>query len=128
MRALFDTHLIIWIIEDSRRLSREARAIYADRRVQPVFSVVALWEVAIKSARHRPGFDVDPGRLRSGLLAAEWEELPVVADHVIAGAALRLLHRDPFDRLLIAQAGVEQMELITADRRLAPYGRPVRLV
>jgi PIN domain nuclease of toxin-antitoxin system len=128
MRALFDTHLIIWIAEDSRRLSRQARAIYADRSVQPVFSVVALWEVAIKSARHRPSFDMDPRLLRQNLLAAEWEELPVVADHVIAVAALPLLHHDPFDRLLVAQAGVEQADFLTADRILAPYGSPVRLV
>jgi PIN domain nuclease of toxin-antitoxin system len=128
MRALFDTHLLIWIAENAPRLPRGARLIYDDPLVEPVFSVVSLWEVAIKSARQRPDFDVGPADLRRGLLAANWQELTVVADHAIDVAALHPHHHDPFDRLLIAQARVERMEFITGDRLLAPYGRPVRLV
>jgi PIN domain nuclease of toxin-antitoxin system len=128
MRTLFDTHLVIWIGENAPRLPAGARAIYDDPLTEPVFSVVSLWEAAIKSARQRPGFDTDPADLRAGLLAANWRELTIAADHAIAVAALPLHHHDPFDRLLVAQAQVERMALVTADRVLAPYGPAVRVV
>lgn len=93
-----------------------------------IFSAVALWEIAIKRALERPDFDVDPRVLHGELLDNGYEELVVTARHGMAVQALPLLHRDPFDRLLIAQAMVEGVTLLTADRQVLQYGQPTRAV
>ena len=92
----------------------------------PIFSVASLWELVIKAALHRPDFNVQPGLLRRALLEAGWLELPIKAQHVLAVADLPHLHRDPFDRLLLAQANAESLLLITADQQLAQYPGPIR--
>jgi PIN domain nuclease of toxin-antitoxin system len=81
--------------------------------------------VAIKSSLGRPGFEVDARALRAGLLAAGFDELPIQAEHCLAVAALPWHHRDPFDRLLVAQAMCESLTLLTVDRQLKAYGRCV---
>lgn len=92
------------------------------------FSPVSLWEVVIKNALGRADFSVDPHLLRRGLLENDYRELPVDSRHVLAVAHLPSVHRDPFDRLLVAQAGVEGFVLLTTDTALAGYGGPVRMV
>ncbi len=127
MRALFDTRLVVWSAEGSRPLPREAREFYRDLSVEPTHTVARIWKVAVKSARRRPRFDPDPGVPRRGLLGADREERPVLAERATAVAALPLAPHDPFDRPLIARAGVETMTFPTADRDLAACGLPVRL-
>ena len=92
------------------------------------FSAASIWEVAIKRALDRPDFRTEPGVLRGGLLANGYRELPIEGRHCLLLAALPRLHGDPFDRMLLAQAQSEGMLLITADRALAAYDGPVRLV
>ena len=127
MRLLVDTQLLIWSAEDEGRVSRTARDAIAGAE-ELCFSVASLWEVAIKFALRRPSFTLHPHSLRDGLLAAGFEELPVEAHHALAVAALPPHHGDPFDRLLVAQARVESLILLTADRALSAYGPPVQVV
>jgi PIN domain nuclease of toxin-antitoxin system len=127
VRLLVDTHLIVWGADDPARVPRPAReALLAAERL--VFSVASLWEVSIKVARGRSGIRTDPGELRAGLLRSGYEELPVTAPHALAILGLPLLHGDPFDRLLVAQARAENLILLTADRALEAYGPPVHVV
>jgi PIN domain nuclease of toxin-antitoxin system len=127
VRYLFDTQLVIWTAYDAARLPRIARDLLDDEVVEPVVSVVAIWEVAIKSAKYGD-FPFDPHVLRSAMLGHGWEELPVVAAHVLAATGLPPLHGDPFDRLILAQALAEGMTLVTTDKTVARYPGPVRLV
>ena len=99
-----------------------------DEAAEPVFSVASIWEVAIKSARGRPDFDLDAYVFRSRLLQAGFGELVVTGEHAVAVTHLPYLHRDPFDRILLAQARVEGLTLLTVDQRLSEYGAPVRRV
>ena len=92
----------------------------------PLFSVASLWELVIKQALNRPGFNVQPALLRRALLEGGWQEVPVKASHALAVADLPPLHRDPFDRLLLAQAKAHVLLLITADQQLAQYSGPIR--
>lgn len=127
VRLLLDTHLIVCAADDPARVPRRVRdGIAAAERL--VFSVVTLWEVAIKVARGRSGIRTDPGTLRRGLLANGYEELPVLAPQALAVLGLPALHSDPFDRMLVAQARAENLILLTADRALAACGPPVHLV
>ena len=126
MRLLIDTHLLIWSAQGPERLSRAARDAIAGAESR-AFSVASLWEVAIKYALGKPDFPFDAVRLRAGLLARGYTELPVEARHALAVADLPLIHGDPFDRLLVAQARIEGLTLLTADRVLAGYGAFVKL-
>lgn len=92
------------------------------------YSLVTIWEVAIKTSLRKPGFEVDPNRLRGVLLDEGYAELPLAPAHIIHVAALPWLHRDPFDRMLVAQAAAEGMTLLTANAALKRYGRFVRAV
>ena len=128
MRLLLDTQILLWTISESRRLSAEARALIGDTGSEITFSVVTLWEVAIKTARGRGDFQIDVGSLRRQLLDNRFAELIVTGAHAVALATLPRLHRDPFDRMLVAQATVEGVTLLTADPAVARYPGPIRLV
>ena len=93
-----------------------------------VFSAVSLWEVAIKTGIGRPDFQVDPRVLHRALLDGGYEELPIAGRHAAAVVSLPPIHRDPFDRLLVAQAMVEGMTLLTTDETVAAYPGPIRRV
>ena len=128
MNLLLDTDYLLWVAARDDLLPPAARALIEDPANRLWFSVASLWEVAIKRGLDRPDFRTDPGPLRAGLLSAGYEELPVEGRHVLILSALPPLHRDPFNRLLLAQATAEGMRLLTADRRLADYGGPVLLL
>ncbi len=127
MKFLLDTHLLLWAALSPERLSATATALLQDEQNMPLFSAVSIWEVAIKSALGREDFRVDPGRLRRGLQDNGWEEVPVTSDHAVATMRLPSLHKDPFDRLLIAQASVEGIMLLTADRAVSRYPGSIQL-
>ena len=128
MTLLLDTHLVLWALIWPDRLSDDARHLISDPENRLLFSVVTIWEVAIKTALRRPDFTTDPAALHRKLLDDAFEELAVNGAHAIATGGLPHIHRDPFDRLLLAQAMVEGVTLLTADPVLARYSGPVRLV
>jgi len=128
MLLLLDTHVVLWAAMQPERLSDEARELLEDRGNQLFFSAASVWEVAIKSARRGAGFDVDPYVLRRGLLGNGYVEIGILGAHTADVAGLPPIHRDPFDRLLVAQARHEGMTLVTADASVAAYGPPVRRV
>ena len=127
MKLLLDTHLLIWAADSIERVPVGARALMADQDNELLFSVASIWEVAIKRGLNRPDFQVDARMLRRGLIDNGYCELPLLSEHVVAIDALPLIHKDPFDRLLIAQAMVEGITLLTDDATLAQYSVPVRL-
>jgi PIN domain nuclease of toxin-antitoxin system len=128
VRLLLDTHLLLWVISQSRRLSPQARQLIGDPKNELLFSVASLWEIAIKAGLRRRDFQVDPRLLRARLLNNGYLELAVIGEHAVAVANLPPLHRDPFDRILVAQSVVEGITLLTADPRVAQYPAPVRRV
>ncbi|MBS0212507.1 MAG: type II toxin-antitoxin system VapC family toxin [Proteobacteria bacterium] len=128
MKLLLDTHVLLWAAAEPARLPRNVQALLASHDNELLFSVVSLWEVAIKSALGRADFRVDAGVLRRGLIDNGYLELPVVGAHALALAILPPLHRDPFDRMLVAQAQVEGIVLLTADPLVAAYPGPIRRV
>ena len=128
MKLLVDTHLILWAASEPERLSATAWALIHAPNNTLLFSSATIWEVAIKFRRGRGNFSVDPFRLRDRLLAYNYVELPINSDHAIESAHLPLLHHDPFDRILLAQANVEKITLITGDSTLVRYGGRVKRV
>ncbi len=128
MRLLPDTHLLVWLADGSSKLSDAALTLMGDADNDVVFSVASLWEIAIKFALGRPEFQFDPRVLRRALLDNGYSELDVTAQHVLATVSLPPIHRDPFDRLLIAQATVEGITLVTADTTIPRYPGPIQRV
>ncbi len=128
MRLRLDTHILLWTIAESRRLSAEGRALIGDASSEVTFSVVNLWEVAIKTGRGRDDFKIDVSSLRRRLFDNGYAELAVTGSHAVALATLPRLHKDPFDRMLVAQATVEGVTLVTGDPAVARYPGPIRLV
>ncbi len=128
MNLLLDTHLLLWAASEPNRLSAKARALLLDPANHLVFSSASLWEVSIKSVLERSDFNVDPRRLWRMLLVNGYRELPVTSEHSVAVNDLPPLHKDPFDRILIAQARVEGLILLTVDKTVAKYGEGVQKV
>ncbi|RNJ50673.1 type II toxin-antitoxin system VapC family toxin [Methylocystis hirsuta] len=128
MRLLLDTHIILGAAIAPARLSQKAKALLGNNDNELVFSVASLWEIMIKRSLNRDDFHVDPRALRRGLQDNGYHELPVLGRHALATDALPLIHKDPFDRLLIAQAVVEGLTLLTADALLATYPGPVEKI
>ena len=126
MNLLLDTHLLVWAMGAPERLPQGLASMLEDPLQTPMFSVASLWELVIKQALGRPDFNLEVPLLRRTLLDEGWLELPIEAHHSLAVATLPPLHRDPFDRLLLAQATADGLLLITADQQLATYPGPVR--
>jgi len=127
MKLLLDTHLLIWAAEGIERVPTGARVLMADPENELLFSVASIWEVAIKRGLNRPDFQVDARLLRRGLIDNGYCELPILSEHAVAINFLPPIHKDPFDRLLIAQAMVEGITLLTDDATVALYQGTVRL-
>ena len=128
MKLLLDTHVLLWAAGTPQRLPRAARALLEDEANKLVFSAASLWEVAIKQQLGREDFRADARLLRRGLLDNGYTELPVTSAHAVALDLLPPLHKDPFDRMLIAQALVEGIMLLTADANLARYPGPIQAI
>lgn len=128
IRVLLDTHLLLWAKTAPGRLPEAFRRLIVEPEVEPLFSAASIWEVAIKQSQLRDDFSIDAAELRVELLDTGYAELPVRGEHVVAVANLPWIHKDPFDRLLVAQAIVEEMELLTIDRQLGRYPGPIRVI
>lgn len=128
MKLLLDTQLLLWVAGQPERLSAAARRLLNNPRNELLFSAASLWEIAIKKTLGREDFRAEPRLLRRGLLDNGYIELPVTSQHAVSIDVLPPLHKDPFDRLLLAQATCEGISLLTADAQLARYPGPVRKV
>ena len=128
MKLLLDTHLLLWAAGEPGQLPAPALALIDDPANELIFSAASLWEIAIKRQLGRNDFRVDPRLLRRGLRDNGYLELPVTSEHALATDSLPPIHKDPFDRILVAQATVEGMALLTVDPVVARYRGPVRKV
>jgi PIN domain nuclease of toxin-antitoxin system len=128
VKLLLDTHLLLWAAGEPERPLAAARELIDSAENQPMFSAASLWEVAIKSGLGGDDFRVDARLLRRGLLDNGYDEMPITGEHAVAVAALPPIHKDPFDRLLVAQSAIEGILLLTTDTAVARYPGPVRLV
>ena len=128
MKLLLDTQLLLWAAGQPERLSPSASKLLLDRDNELMFSAASLWEIAIKRGLGRDDFQVEPRLLRRGLLDNGYTELAITSQHAVSIDSLPNLHKDPFDRLLLAQALTEGITLLTNDARLALYPGPIRKV
>ncbi len=128
MRILLDTHLLIWLVGASERLPSSAREAIENSNNQLFFSAASIWELSIKTSTGGARLELPPEILHRQLLDHNFHELPVTATHGLAVCGLEQIHKDPFDRILIAQAMSEGMLLLTSDETIARYNGPIRLV
>ena len=128
MNLLLDTHVLLWAAAAPERLSADARAMINDEDNRLYFSAASIWEVVIKNSLQRPDFHVDPHLLRRGLLDNGYLELPISSLHTLNVAHLPIIHKDTFDRILVAQAEADGFLLLTADELVAQYAGPIRRV
>jgi PIN domain nuclease of toxin-antitoxin system len=128
MKLLLDTQVLLWAASNSKRLTASARALLNDSNHELCFSPASLWEIAIKNSLGRRDFRVEPRVLRRGLLDNAYMELPITSQHTVSVDGVPDIHRDPFDRLLLAQALCEGITLVTADAVLAKYPGPIRKI
>jgi PIN domain nuclease of toxin-antitoxin system len=128
VKLLLDTHLLLWTAGLSNQLPAAARVLLDDPGNELVFSAASLWEITIKRGLGRDDFQVDPRLLRRGLLDNGYSELAITSEHAIAVDLLPPIHKDPFDRILVAQSTIEGITLLTADPLVARYPGPVREV
>ena len=128
MKLLLDTHLLLWAANEPKRLPKTARALIENLENEVLFSAASLWEIVIKSSLGRQDFRVDARVLRRGLLDNGYTELPITSEHAVNIDQLPPTHKDPFDRILVAQAAVEGVILLTNDRKLLDYPGPIQKV
>lgn len=128
MNLLLDSQLLIWTAREPNRLPGVARDLISDTDNGIFFSSASIWEIAIKHGRGRVDFSFNPHQLRFNLLAQNYEEVLVTGEHAAAVADLPPIHKDPFDRMLVVQATLEGLILLTSDRVLARYPGPIRRV
>lgn len=128
MKLLLDTHLLLWAAGQPQHLSKAARSLIDDTENELLFSAASLWEVAIKSTLGRADFQLDPKLLRRGLLDNGYTELSITSAHAVAVTSLPPIHKDPFDRLIVAQAMMEGITLVTSDQVVSEYPGAIRSV
>jgi PIN domain nuclease of toxin-antitoxin system len=128
MKLLLDTQLLLWAAGFPDRLSAVCRKLIEDPHNELFFSAASLWEITIKRDLGKDDFQVDARVLRRGLLDNGYGELPVLSEHAVSIASLPMIHKEPFDRILVAQATVEGITLLTSDAVVAKYSGPIRRV
>jgi PIN domain nuclease of toxin-antitoxin system len=126
MKLLLDTHVLLWAAGSPEQLPPDARVMLEDTDNALLFSAASLWEIAIKRGLGRADFQVDARVLRRGLLDNGYQELPITSEHAVFIDSLPPIHKDPFDRILVAQAMVEGVTLLTADALVAQYPGSIR--
>jgi PIN domain nuclease of toxin-antitoxin system len=128
VKLLLDTHLLLWAANEPKRLPKAARVLIEDLDNELLFSAASMWEITIKCSLGREGFRVNARLLRRGLLDNGYTELPITSEHAVNVDHLPSTHKDPFDRILVAQATVEGITLLTNDHKLANFPGPIRKV
>ena len=120
MRLLLDTHVLLWWLSDDRKLAKNARNIIANSSNDVLVSSASVWEVAIKAALGRIEIELDD--LEDAIIRNGFRPLPIGFRHAVTAGRLPAVHRDPFDRMLVAQASVEELRLLSHDRVFERYG------
>jgi PIN domain nuclease of toxin-antitoxin system len=128
MKLLLDTHLLLWAAGEPARLPRAARRLIEESEHELFFSATSLWEVSIKSQIGRNDFQADARVLRRSLLDNNYKEVQISSEHAVAILDLPPIHKDPFDRILVAQARCEGLTLLTSDPQVAQYPGPIQRV
>ncbi len=128
MKLLLDTHVLLWAAGQPERLPPDIRDLLEDPQNELVFSAASLWEIVIKRSLGRKDFQADARVLRRGLLENGYRELEIKGAHAVAVDGLPPIHKDPFDRILVAQSMAEGILLLTVDPQVARYPGPVRKV
>lgn len=128
MKVLLDTHLLLWAANEPKRISKAGRELLEDAKNELLFSAASLWEITIKRSLGRADFQANPRVIWRALLDNGYEELAIRGEHVIQVEQLPLKHKDPFDRVLVAQAMVEGITLLTNDEKLVGYPGLIRKV
>jgi PIN domain nuclease of toxin-antitoxin system len=128
MRVLLDTHLLLWALSQPDRLAPSMRDTIEDSANDVLFSTASIWEIAIKLRLGWPDFSIRPERIATEALARGFDELVIGWRAACAVADLPLHHKDPFDRIIVAQAMTEPIHLYTVDRKLSAYSDLVRVV
>lgn len=128
MHVLLDTNVLLWAVSTPDVLSPDVRNTLENRDNRIFFSIASIWEIAIKSSLGRTDFKFDPREVDQAARDIGFDRLPLRMDAVCRVAALPHHHRDPFDRLLVAQAMTEPAVLYTADPQLQPYSELVRCI
>ncbi len=128
MRILVDTHVLIWALSEPSRLGVQVHRDLSDSRNVILFSAASIWEIAIKAALRRSVFTIDPDELLDEAVSIGFQELPISSRIAARVKDMPMIHHDPFDRILVAQAMAEPAILLTADSKLQAYSDLVRLV
>ena len=128
MRFLLDTHILLWAASSPKKLSKPLTALLQDTDNSWHFSAASIWEIGIKGTLGRADFQVQGRVLRRGLLDNGYTEIAISSEHALYAENLPPIHKDPFDRILVAQANVEGITLLTSDQLVAKYSGPVRYV
>lgn len=128
MRVLLDTHVLLWALDETDRLDSATQALLAEADTEVLFSAASIWEIAIKSGQGRASFAVRPEDITTAAIQTGFVELPVRSSAASLVATLPFHHRDPFDRLLVAQAISEPARLLTVDAQLPVYSELVELL
>lgn len=122
MKLLLDSHILMWLgFDNAEKITRNTKLLLENADNDLYFSLVSIWELTIKASLNKPNFPDDIERLRAGLLSNGLEELSVTAEQIFRMKTLPKIHGDPFDRLLLAQAIVENMHFLTVDEKILEY-------
>lgn len=124
MKILLDTHILLWMAWDRKeKFSPQILGLLENPNNELYFSLASLWEISIKSSLGKPDFDVNVSVFEQGLVNAGFRTLPITLPHILKQSELSLIHRDPFDRILIAQAETEKISFLTADNLILQYNK-----
>ncbi|MDP2827182.1 MAG: type II toxin-antitoxin system VapC family toxin [Sulfuricellaceae bacterium] len=128
MRILLDTHILLWALVEPEKLPAKARILLEDSTNEVLFSAASIWEITIKAQAERVDFSIFPEEIATAAEKTGFAELRVSAKHAAAVHSLPLHHRDPFDRILVAQAITEPTRLLTVDSALGRYSELVEML
>ena len=127
MKLLLDTHILLWAAGEPQKLPVKIRQLIEDEENTLFFSTASIWEIVMKNGLGRSDFQIEPRMFRSALMDNGYLEVPITSEHVLFVHDLPPLHKDPFDRILVAQSSIEGMALLTVDQAVIDYGGTVMI-
>ena len=125
MKLLLDTHILLWAASEPQKLPVKIRQLIEDEENTLFFSAASIWEIVMKNGLGRSDFQIEPRMFRSALMDNGYLEVPITSEHVLFVHELPPLHKDPVDRILVAQSSIEGMAVLTVDQAVIDYGGTV---